>query len=157
MIYDKQFSFYLKGNEQLIKFESSNKYIRILKKFIYENINPNTFKNILDWLLAEMFWAFIDFHYYHYYYTYTFFAFDDNNVDDDDGWPGPRRYKASLPCQQSCQICEGREVTILTGVVRSLHRNYWILGGHNTNWSGWSGHFMECAKGQQEQLTHPIW
>ena len=76
MIYDKQSSFYLKGNEQLIKFESSNKYIRILKKFIYENINPNTFKNILDWLLAEMFWAFIDFHYYHYYYPYTFFAFD---------------------------------------------------------------------------------
>ena len=35
---DKQFSFYLKGNEELIKFESSNKYIRILKKYIYERI-----------------------------------------------------------------------------------------------------------------------
>ena len=35
------------------------------------------------------------------------------------------------------QICKGREVTILTGVVRSLHRNTWVMGGHNTNWSIW--------------------
>ena len=32
---------------------------------------------------------------------------------------------------------KGREVTILTGVVRSLHRNTWVMGGHNTNWSIW--------------------
>ena len=74
--------------------------------------------------------------------SYNFCFWDDNVVDDDD-WPGPTRYKASLPCQQSCQICEGREVTILTGVVRSLHRNYWIMGGHNTNWSGSSCLFIE--------------
>ena len=32
---------------------------------------------------------------------------DDDNEYDDDCGPGPRRYRASLPCQQSCQIWDG--------------------------------------------------